>query len=797
MTKDIICLYTVFLVAFAEPSFEVESVDNPKMDHQNVLKNSSLPECIFNVTNANIKYFKSKLEVYESEFIRFRISMKNSTVMNRTLPGVFQPDLWVWTYRSPYGNYSYLSWNIAFGALSFSILETKLYAIRYIDLVTTQSKCSVTFGSTETTSSISHSLMEMVHVFENDVPKYQRNYMCYLSEVPGIRSSFTYKAGLYFSFPVTFINYKCCTYAYSFVKVRFRELECNTFFEKWHLLTHGPYILGVILLLYFPIFLFAILACISKGVQKIPRDVEMEPLLSIDTYEQDIWVYHDGNSPVTVLNVLLQPLNCLRRKHPILVSRLNRFFCVCLSPMLIYLQLYMFKDGYVNSYNEPFTRISVKDLVKFGQPVGFLALYGDMSDMNKTFVPILGGPFVVSILYFSLALILIVCPKSLKTIVNNGLPRQSDVSPLFHGLDDIPRSEAYYRAQDQVYERASEICKQRVYLLFSADQWRKVYSIERKRFKSHPICQGLMRTIMETLTFPFKAILCAFEVFIYILLFLFPVVTFSLIILKGAVVSKIDTRNSFKRRGSIVSNFVVRFFITVLVLGAVFVFGYCVCLVFLESFTYLAQMAIYCFVALIKFPTITFGYLFFFVTLVYYLVHLLNAFADDYSRLLEIILNKCIDLERNETIRVLKDETIIIKVNGKVMVPLETQIKIQSRVHNVQMVKHKGFAPGIPRELFNKVVKKKRPVKVQMVNLFFHFIIIMTLIIVTFNLVSKFNSGITTTESEVLNIVITAIVGFIPTLVELFLKGVNAARRLEIEKREIGKIVEKFFENRA
>ncbi|XP_052774745.1 uncharacterized protein LOC128213225 isoform X1 [Mya arenaria] len=796
MTWKILLLYMLYNVVFAEASAEVKSADFPEMNHQKVLKNISLPECKFSVANESKRQFRSRLRVFDVNLIRFRIRWNSSNVMNSTLPGVFQPDLWVWSYRLPLGNFSYLTWNLEYGTLSFSILETKLYAIRYIDLVTTQKKCSVTFGSTETTSSISHSLMEMVHVFKHDVPKYEYNYMCYLSEVPGIRTSFAYKAGLYFSYPVTFLNYKCCTYAYSFYKLKFIGFDCNKFVDKWQLLTHGPYFFGLILLLFFPIFLFAISAGISEGDQIIPRNVEMGPLLSTDTPGED-WVYLDGNSPLTVLNVLSQPLDCLRRNHPILNSRLRRLICVVFAPMLIYLKLYMFKDGYLYSYNEKVTSISVRDLVKFGKPIGFLALYGDISDMNKTFVPILGGPIVVMILYFSLAIILIVCPKSLKQIVHNGLPRKSDVSPLFDGNEDIPRSRVCYRASDRGYKRASEICKQRVYLLITTDQWRRVFSIQRKRFESDGTHSSLIRRIIKPLTFSIQVFLCMLEVFIYVLFFLFPLFTFGEIMIKGTVVTIMDTRNSFKKHGFLVSNSVVWFFITGLGLGAVIVFGYCVCLVFLESFIYLAQIALYCFVALIVFPAIAFGYLFFFATIVYYLAHLLRDFGDGYSRLLEITVNKCIDLEGNKTVLVLKDETITIRVNGEEIVPIETQIKIQSRVHNVQMVMHKDFAPGIPRELFNKIVQEKRPVNAQMMNLIVHLTIIITLITLTLTLVSEISAGFTTDQSEVLHIVFTVIVGFIPKLVEMFLKGGSEIGSKEIEKKAIGEIVEKFWENRV
>ncbi|XP_052814336.1 uncharacterized protein LOC128241448 [Mya arenaria] len=805
MTREILLLYVLFLVEFAEASNAVNMAGVPELDHQNVIENSSLPECKFNVTHSSMRVFRSRLEVYDVVFIRFRIRFLNSTVKNSTLPGVFKPDLWVWTYRPPRGNYSYLSWNLEFGFLSFSILDTKTAALHDIGFTTKQSKCSVTFGSNATTKSITDSLMEILHVFEHGLPKYQTNYICYLSEVPGIRSSFAYKAGLYLSFPVTFINYKCCTYAFSFYEMQFRRFLCNTFVDKWQLLTHGPYFIGIILLLFAPIFLFAVCACISKDSQIIPKHVEMEPLLSTETPEQDNWIYLDGDSPVTVLDVLSQPLNYLRRKHPILDSRLRRLICVCCAPMLIYLKLYMFKDGYVFSYHKTLTRISVRELVKFGQPIGLLALYGDTSDMSKTFVPILGGPIGVIAIYFSLALILIVCPKSLKQIVQNGLPRQSDVSPLFYGLEEISRSDVCYRTPYEGFKRASEICKQKVYLLITTDQWKKVFSIQRRRFKSGPCHPSLIKTITKPLTFSFKVIVCVFELFIYILYFLFPLFTCGVIMIKGTVVTLMETRNSFKRHGNSVSSSVVCFFITVLVLGSVVVFGYCVCLVFLESFIYLTQMVLYCFVALVILPTIAFGYLFFFVSLVYYFAHLMRNFGDGYSRLLEIAVKKCTDLERMKTVLELKDETIVIKnvdfhfrtvnVNGEeIVVPTETLIKIQSRVNNVQMVKHKDLAPGIPRELFHKIVKEIRPVNAQMMNFIVHLTIIITLITVTLTLVSKFNSGFNTDESEVLHIVFTVIVGFIPKLMEMFLKGGSDAGRREIEIKQIGKIVEKFWE---
>ncbi|XP_052774743.1 uncharacterized protein LOC128213223 [Mya arenaria] len=806
MTWAIWSLFLLYSVQFANASGDVRITDVSEKD-RDILKKSNLPECNFSVSNSSIEYFRSKLKVFESEFIRFRISFKNLTVVKNTSPGVFQPDLWVWTVRSPHGNYSYLSWNLEYGILSFSLLETKVYVIRYVDLVTNQSECSVQFGSDATTRSISKALMQIIDMIKEGVPKYERNYMCYLSEVPGIRTTVSYTAALYLSFPVTFINYKCCMYVYSFAKGRFRPFNCNRFVEKWKLLTHGPYFLGVIILLFFPIVLFGIGACISKGDQLLSRDIQLESLLPNETPKHDYWVYLDGNSPITVLNVLSQPLDCLRRNHPILNSRLRRLICVCFAPMLIYLQLYMFKDGYVHSYNEPLTTISVRDLVKIGKPLGFLALYGDMSDMRKTFVPILGGPIGVIILYFSLALVFIVCPKSLKEIVHKGLPQQSDVSPLFDGLGEMPRSGVCYRDLDTGYERASEICKQRVYFLFSPSQWRKVIRIQRKRFEIDSVHTSLMRTKINPLMFLFKLILCTIEVFIYVPYFLCPFFSFCAILLKGTVVKIMDTRNSFKRFGKIVSSPVVWLFGTVLILGAIVVFGYCVCLVFLESFIYLAQIAIYCFAALILFPTIAFGYLFFFVTLVYYLAHLVRDFGDGYSRLLEIAVNKSIELEQAVNVVIDKDKTLqvmnvnqhfeTVRVNGEeIAVLTETQIKIQSRFQRKQMVRHNKFAPGIPRELFNNIVNEKRQVYAEMVNLLIHLTVIMTLISVTLTLVYTFNSEFNTDESEVLHIVFTVIVGFIPKLVEMFLKGGSDAGRKEIEEKEIGEIVENYWKNR-
>jgi hypothetical protein len=67
-------------------------------------------------------------------------------------------------------------------------------------------------------------------------------------------------------------------------------------------------------------------------------------------------------------------------------------------------------------------KITIKDFVDVGTPLGFLALLGDASNRHKVFVPALGGPVGITAFYFVLGFFFLVLPKCLTNVVNNGLP---------------------------------------------------------------------------------------------------------------------------------------------------------------------------------------------------------------------------------------------------------------------------------------------------------------------------------------------------------------------------------------
>ncbi|XP_052815755.1 uncharacterized protein LOC128242578 [Mya arenaria] len=618
------------------------------------------------------------------------------------------------------------------------------------------------------------------------------------------RNTVAYKAAVYLKYPAPYIRYRCCEYRYNFFNSSYQPIKCNFFISDLNLCTIDPYILGVIILLYFPIVLFRVCAFISKGDQIVARDLEMHPVVDSNNYEIDDWIYLDGTSPITISNTLSYPLRDFRKHHPVAMSRLRRFLCTLVTPCFIYLEMFMFKDGYITGHTNNIT-IYVNDMVNAGVPVGFLSLFGDKHKRMDNFVPALGGPVGVMTLYFSLAFVLIVLPRSLKQIVENGLPSHSDGFPLLIGFEEILSFSSSSTVLEPGYERASVICRNSVYMVFSERFWRRVLRIQRQRFKCHGIHSNrCVQICLTCIIFIFKLIFCIFEALCCFVFYVIPFFMFSLIMIKGAVRTIMETRHSFKRRFQFLNRTVIWIIVTLIISLTFVLFTYCLCLVFLESFVLISQIAIYCFIALVLFPTISFGYLFFFTAFVYYIAHLVQRFGDGYSHLLEDAIKLSIELDTKEHRTFIKDSTLyvpsvsqsiktVIIHDCTIEVPVNAQMEIQLRRSTLPKVKCKGLAHGIPKELFERIVNSKRPIYVKLLNLVFHFALIMTLITVSIRLTSQFNSEFTSDESEMLHIVFTVVVGVIPRVVEMFLKGGSDAGKKQIERGEIERIIHEYW----
>ena len=144
---------------------EVQSLENFIYDtpsDQNIQNHSNSDECVLQIDNRSVDYFRSRLEIDHPNVIYFFITF------NGTQPAytkeTFYPFKWIWTYAttSTSGVYPYLHWNIDYDIYSFNLLDSKtLRTMPYINILKSES-CNLTLGTTNTTELIAEQLTQLV-----------------------------------------------------------------------------------------------------------------------------------------------------------------------------------------------------------------------------------------------------------------------------------------------------------------------------------------------------------------------------------------------------------------------------------------------------------------------------------------------------------------------------------------------------------------------------------------------------------------------------------------------------------
>ncbi|XP_053401898.1 uncharacterized protein LOC128557748 isoform X2 [Mercenaria mercenaria] len=815
--------YKKLKAEFSGASQHIRKTDKHVGTPQNALTHSksqrthSRFKCNIEVLERSKTKFHSQLISRDPNFIQFNLTICDSeSARTGFTSDVFQGHRWFWTYNASSGPYPFLSWNLDYGILSFHLLEAKTINIPYVSikLKSPDSRfgCDFTFGDYKTSLAVTAALIPLINVTEGgDYIKYPESYFCYLTTRQEYFGSVHYWAAVYLYYPISFVHYKCCSASLNYTSGEY-DKKCQgnekhiAGVHSWTVTKTLPYLLGVLFLLYFPVMFFKIAAWLAKE-ERIYEDlvmVEMADDIECLEFLDDCWKFADGQSPLTLGDLLSFKTLGLTR-HPVIVSRLRRLLFVLSFPIFIYIQLAMYTEG----FGQWRSKITVKDLVKVGTPMGFLALLADADDRRRVFVPILGGPVGVVTIYYTLSLLFIALPRSVKQVVEAGLPSSNLVinSPLFFGTSEIIQmSMINVKARDLKpgYTKASTLMKCRFYMLFTRLFWKELWNIQTERITTflRPT-STCCRVLLLPLFLPFYVIFCATEVICCIVFHGIPFCTFVSGMLNGGIKSL-----RYLRGQSLILNAVFRYRGTCF-LGVSFVFIsfmvyiYVISLVFLVSFGFISQIITHCFVAIIIYPSVSFGYLFFFIVLFYYFINLVRDFGGVYMELLATT----VDISRhlsNESARIavyngqltvsnVQVENIVdVRINGvSLHVPLNILRTIQTQ--SAVRVKQRNSTYGIPKDLFEYIVKKHRPVHQQVVILCIKAVIMITFVILTLSISADYVAGPTSEISEVMHVIFIVAVGALPQLVQAILARSDTVLVREIEEREIEKSTIEFW----
>lgn len=757
--------------------------------------------CNFTVWNQSKKFYESRLIALKPNFMHFHLKLDVS--YNKT-PDVFQPLHWVWTYKSPTASYPYLNWNIDHGLLSFGLLDVKTVNIPYVKLII-PSNCTVYFGQPATTCRIVKALTSLIlDMSDHSYHKYEESFFCFLSVAPGIRETSEYIAALYLNYPISYLNFNCCLLWYSYVNDQYIQNCTFQQQEKWIQCTLGPYILGLVIFMYFPILLLEISAWLSKGekVERHEYELVRETMEEYEGLNKDDgeWIYLDGKPPITMLESFNFFFCGLGKKHPIASSRIRRLIFIFIAPSVIFIQLLMYKDG-IGSKE---VKVTVSELVKYGTPMGFLSLLADPEDRHKVFAPLFGGPLCLLIMYYILGVVFLVFPRSLKQIVERGMPNSDVASPLFLHVDEIIKLSMLSLSPEPGYENGAAVCKCSIYMIFNKLFWLRVFEIQRDRVRLNQYDESSLTSCLRFILLPLYILFCLVESICCVIFYGIPVFGFVTIMVKGAVKSFFMFR-LHNRYASMLFRNMFTICIGTLIVLALFLFHvYSICLIFVQSFSFISQILIFCFVAVIVYPSVAFGYLFFFVVLLYYVVRLVKDFGDGYLELLSVAVEKSQDMYSQINHMSVFDGQLIlsnlqtcqirgIRINNQVLdIPQNFFQRLRTE-NSVRKIAVHDNVYGIPKRLFEVLVQAHRPIHIQVIKILFQLTSVVFLVIITMSITSKFATGATSEISDVMHVVFIVTVGALPRVLEVALMNSSETVRREIEVRRIEQTIKEFW----
>ncbi|XP_052229234.1 uncharacterized protein LOC127843593 [Dreissena polymorpha] len=760
---------------------------------------NSKEECRnFTVWNQSREFFESRLLSMHANFIQLAISFDDAVDVNITREA-FLAKVWFWTYATNEGKHPYLQWPIDHGVLSFGLLSYKTTSIPYIQLKASPESCHITLGTEDAAQKISRALDELVPIKQRN-SRYPINYFCYLAEAPGVRYSIAYYAALYAVLPLSFINYNCCKSSFRFEN-RSYEYDCFKYqMEKWRQMLIAPYMLGVLIALFFPILLYRFSAWLTENehVSEINHQDEAERVELCEVNTKSSWIFLDGKSPLTVSDVFGSVFNGVKQTFPNGFPRIRRLVFILLIPSVIFGQILLYMDGV--GVKEHI--ITMTDFARHGTPLGFLSVLVHPKYRDEVFVPLLGGPFVIFGMYFVFGIVVVVLPRSFKTVTENGLHTTHSFSPLFLGTDEIFRLALLTTKKDPGYEKAAYLFQASFCMLFIGGFWSRVFEIQKPRFCNFSKYKYL-NICLKLVIYPFLVCVCAIEIAVCLVYYAFPLFGMCAITVKGTTLSMKYAKQ--KLFICIFQNPITSVFFTLTVSTMILCFSYCLILIFVESFTFICQIIMLCFVAVIVYPSVAFGCLFFCVVLVYYIVRLVRDFGDGYLALFSTVVEQSIMIESNinnvsfhdghlELSNLRVAELKSIRINGKAIDTPQNVLNAIANSQVVQKVKTIDNTHGIPKRLFFSIVKKFRPVHREVLKFIIHITVIGALVYFTLDITNSFVPVLASKISDVMHVVFVVIIGALPRVLELAMTNDSGMIKKEIEERMIKQYIIEFWQ---
>ena len=789
-------------IAYSKQDVRKAPIADSRLDVQELLnvgyddypkKAGDLPVCRMTLKNSTWNYVLHLLEIYEPNLVRLTIKFvypKTSTVHISTMPDVIQPYYWAWTYYIPRGYFPYLKWPTNFGLLSFGLLDARSLPENhepYMVLEVRDTNCSIRLWDNDTSYAVGYALATLVKPTSPFV-----NYFCFLKLRPHVNSTLEYRLGVHFGYPVEYVRYNCCRT--QDMRIKSKPVQCIDQIPKMWQVIKLPFIIGLFVLAYYPLILFDIcgklvaisinyrdrfsksLSMYTGGYESIESDIE-----NSDNIIYSEVVYLNGKPPIQISNILCG-LCGLHERYPNAASRLRRLVFILFAPSIVFIQISL---HYFN--NNEFTMACLNH----GRPMGYLSVLAGYERSKKLFAPNLGGPYVLLAVFYFAGLLYIVLPRRTDIIVHVGTLRHSrfgEISPLFLNLETISCLSPFNFHDAVGYNRVSVLSRSMFYMLLNPKFWSFVISLQYQRIRRRKLPYSIVK-VMCILFLPLYIVICLIELLLCVVYYGTPLINTITMVITGYVVhiQKIvrswigQTRNLFVLR-------CLRAVMAIFVTGGFVYFLYSFCTIFLSGFDFLASVTVFCFIAVLVYPNESFGYLFFSSVFIYYCLKVWEKFGDVYHELLIDTVEICNQLEMNYG----EPFTGINEIQTPIRQPSRLNPKTAIRI-----LIRKNHVNGIPRDLFQILIKQYRPIYKHVAQSGLKIILILSLLAVSVSIVVTKHDKPIQGLSEMMHVVFIVAIGAIPRLIEVAMDTMNMSVKKDIEMGKIKETVIKYWEHKS
>ncbi|XP_045215927.2 uncharacterized protein LOC123566118 [Mercenaria mercenaria] len=598
-------------------------------------------DCKLELCKKCISLFRHDVYTSEANFVYLKLNPASGVTI-RGRKQIVGEDLWVWTFSGKEGGFGFLKWPIEFGIWSMGLLTS--YALttpQDIIIKKVSGNCSnLEVGRPKDDKIISNALLNLtLEMMELSEEKYAPSYFCYKRRKI-IKTDLLYTFCKHIVCPLEALEYVCCSYYYE-VPLQKRALTCDFPKRVIEYETVGwilPIIVSMVLFVYFPLFLLYSAHILFDQNEGYPITVSetnsLEVHESISLSDKIIWL--NEHAHVTLFKTLFSPIRKCREFFvsketgpcQFVLKRFKRIFLPCLSLLVIGLQVCI-DFWFLHSF--------VLTSVNKGVPMGFRSLIVGYRDSKENFLPYLGGPYIAIGSYLFITSILIIIPDNLSSLLISGLPGNDvneSVSPLCIRSRSIEHFGSVCIRKKHNYLKLYSVFLAQFYMFINSRYWKHMFRVQKARWQ-YFYCSKIC-----VVFFPFYIIICTIEIFLCIVVYGFPVVSFGLTIIK-AYCGKL---NMSQRRRFCVKTLYI--FVAIILIACVFFFLHMFCTIFMDATLFFTRLVFFTFTGVVVYPKVSYGYLIFTLTVIYYLWQSIQDFSLVYQDLLKDTISICFSLQR-------------------------------------------------------------------------------------------------------------------------------------------------------